>query len=76
MTVLFCARLVEQFLQLSEEEAALIELRLKLANGLKTRRIVEGLTQVQLAKAVQSSQSRTERRLMDVLPRSGATYRS
>src|SRR2546425_8031722 len=48
----------KQFLQLSEEEAALIELRVKLASGLKTRRIRKGLTQVQLAKAVRSSQSR------------------
>ena len=49
---------VKQFLRLSDEEDALIELRLKLAEGLKTRRIRRGLTQVQLAKAVRSSQSR------------------
>src|SRR5712691_9527725 len=48
----------KQFLHLSDEEDALIELRLKLAEGLKTRRIRRGLTQVQLAKAVRSSQSR------------------
>ena len=48
----------KQFLQLSDEEDAFIELRLKLAEGLKTRRIKQGLTQVQLAKAVRSSQSR------------------
>jgi DNA-binding XRE family transcriptional regulator len=48
----------KQFLQLSDEEDALIELRLRLANGLKVRRVKQGLTQVQLAKAVRSSQSR------------------
>ena len=45
-------------LQLSDEQAAYIELRLKLADGLKARRVEQGLTQIQLAKAVQSSQSR------------------
>jgi ribosome-binding protein aMBF1 (putative translation factor) len=48
----------KQFLQLSDEEDALIELRLRLADGLKVRRVKQGLTQVQLAKAVRSSQSR------------------
>jgi hypothetical protein len=45
-------------LQLSAEEKAYIELRLKLAEGLKARRSDKGLTQIQLAKAIQSSQSR------------------
>jgi len=45
-------------LQLSDEEEAYIELRLKLAESLKARRVDKGLTQIQLAKAVQSSQSR------------------
>ena len=45
-------------LQLSDEEEAYIELRLKLAEGLKARRTDKGLTQMQLAKAIQSSQSR------------------
>jgi DNA-binding XRE family transcriptional regulator len=48
----------KQFLQLSDDEDAYIELRLKLAEGLKARRVRQGLTQVQLAKAVRSSQSR------------------
>lgn len=48
----------KQFLQLSDEEDAYIELRLKLAEGLRARRVGQGLTQVQLAKAVRSSQSR------------------
>jgi len=47
-----------QFLQLSDEEDAFIELRLRLAEGLKVRRVRQGLTQVDLAKAVRSSQSR------------------
>ncbi len=45
-------------LQLSDEEGAYIELRLKLAEGLKARRVHKGITQIQLAKVVQSSQSR------------------
>lgn len=47
-----------EFLDLSPEEAALIELRLKLAEGLKARRMRKRLTQQDLAAAVQSSQSR------------------
>lgn len=49
---------VEEFLNLSEQESAYIELRLKLARGLKARRHARGISQTQLAKAVQSSQSR------------------
>ncbi len=48
----------KELLQLSGEEEAYIELRLKLAKGLKARRVDQGLTQIQLAKVVQSSQSR------------------
>ena len=48
----------KDLLQLSDEEEAYIELRLKLAEGLKARRTDKGLTQIQLAKAIQSSQSR------------------
>ena len=48
----------KEMLRLSDEEEAYIELRLKLAEGLKARRVDKGLTQIQLAKAVQSSQSR------------------
>lgn len=47
-----------EFLELSDEESAYIELRLKLAEGLKARRLGQGLTQMQLARAVRSSQSR------------------
>jgi ribosome-binding protein aMBF1 (putative translation factor) len=49
---------VKEFLDLSDRESAYIELRLKLARGLKARRHARGLSQTQLAKAVQSSQSR------------------
>jgi len=48
----------KDLLQLSDEEEAYIELRLKLAEGLKARRADKGLTQIQLAKVIQSSQSR------------------
>jgi DNA-binding XRE family transcriptional regulator len=48
----------KEFLDLSREEEVYIELRLKLAEGLKQRRVRRRLTQVDLAKAVQSSQSR------------------
>lgn len=48
----------KDLLQLADEEVAYIELRLKLAEGLKSRRTDKGLTQIQLAKAIQSSQSR------------------
>lgn len=49
---------VKEFLELSDQKAAYIELRLKLAHGLKARRHASGFSQTQLAKAVQSSQSR------------------
>src|SRR6516225_2819620 len=47
-----------EFLNLSDEESAYIELRLKLAQGLRARRSSQGLTQSDLAKAIRSSQSR------------------
>ena len=49
---------VEEFLGLSPEESAYVELRLKLSDGLKERRQQQNLTQVDLAKLVKSSQSR------------------
>jgi DNA-binding XRE family transcriptional regulator len=48
----------KEFLDLTREEEAYIELRLKLAEGLKQRRVRRRLTQVDLAKAMRSSQSR------------------
>ena len=47
-----------EFLGLSTAEAAYVELRLRLAAGLKRRRIEQDLTQAELAKVVRSSQSR------------------
>ena len=47
-----------EVLRLSDEEEAYIELRLKLAESLRARRVDKGLSQVQLARAVRSSQSR------------------
>lgn len=46
------------FLELSDEEASFVELKLALARGLRTRRERRGLTQSQLAKMIESSQSR------------------
>jgi ribosome-binding protein aMBF1 (putative translation factor) len=48
----------KEFLGLSAEEEAYIELRLKLADGLKMRRHSRGVTQAQLAQELKSSQSR------------------
>ena len=47
----------KDFLGLSPGDAAYIELRLKLAKGLKMRRHSRGVTQTQLAQALRSSQS-------------------
>lgn len=46
------------FLGLTPEEAALVELRLKIADAVRDRRTLERLSQVQLAKLLGSSQSR------------------
>ena len=48
----------KELLGLSAEEQTYIELRLKLAGGLKARRQARGVTQVQLAQTIRSSQSR------------------
>jgi len=48
----------DEFLGLTPEERALVDLRLRLANGLKLRRAQRRLTQGELAKVVRSSQSR------------------
>ena len=47
-----------EFLQLTPEESAYIELKLKLADSLRKRRQRQKLTQVELASLVSSSQSR------------------
>ena len=46
------------FLELSKEEAAFVELKLALARSLKKRRQAKKWTQTQLAKAIGSSQPR------------------
>jgi ribosome-binding protein aMBF1 (putative translation factor) len=48
----------QDFLGLSETEQALIDLRLKLADGLRSRRNARGVTQTKLAQSLRSSQSR------------------
>lgn len=47
-----------EFLKLTNEEEAYVELRLKLADALKRQRVRQNLTQADLAKTMKSSQSR------------------
>jgi hypothetical protein len=49
---------VQEFLGLSHEEMALIELKLRLVTMLKAARQAQGITQHKLAKLMSSSQSR------------------
>lgn len=49
---------VKEFLGLTDEQVAYIELRLKLTDGLRVRRAAKGISQAALAKALESSQSR------------------
>ena len=49
---------VQEFLELSDEEMAFIEMKLALARSLKERRQKKRLSQVALARLVNSSQSR------------------
>jgi len=46
------------FLDLSPEESAYIDMKIELADNLRKRRVRRKLTQIQLAKLVKSSQSR------------------
>jgi ribosome-binding protein aMBF1 (putative translation factor) len=48
----------EQFLGLSKQESALVDIRLALAQSLKARRQKLGISQVDLARRLGSSQSR------------------
>lgn len=48
----------QEFLALSDEENALIEMKLALANSLRGRRLAQSMTQGELAKELGSSQSR------------------
>lgn len=49
---------VKEFLGLSNEESAYIELKIRLAAGLRQRRQKKGLSQLDLAGKLKSSQSR------------------
>lgn len=49
---------VEEFLELTAEESALIEMRLALTAALRRRRLAEQISQTTLAKRLRSSQSR------------------
>lgn len=49
---------LEQFLGLTKEEIRLIDLKLSLSKRVKRHRLARGITQVQLAKSLGSSQSR------------------
>jgi len=49
---------VREFLYLTPEEEAYIELKLRLGENLRQRRVRHKMTQVDLAKKVKSSQSR------------------
>jgi DNA-binding XRE family transcriptional regulator len=49
---------VAEFLDLSEAEASVVELRLELAGAVRKKRAAAGMTQAQLAKAIGSSQAR------------------
>ncbi len=48
----------KEFLRLSDEESAYIDLKMRLADGLRDRRQRNRLSQVQLASMLRSSQSR------------------
>jgi hypothetical protein len=48
----------QEFLGLSEEEVAFVELKLALAASLRRKRERRGLTQLELAALIESSQSR------------------
>jgi transcriptional regulator with XRE-family HTH domain len=48
----------DEFLGLSPEESAFIDLKLSLSRFLQEKRVIRRLTQIQLAKLIESSQSR------------------
>lgn len=49
---------VDEFLELSPEESEYLELKINLSQNLRDRRKKSHLSQIQLAKLIQSSQSR------------------
>ena len=72
----------KDFLQLSDDEAGFIELKLALAQDLRTRRLARGLNQTQVANLIGSSQSRVAKMeaadtsvSVDLLVRSAAQAR-
>jgi hypothetical protein len=48
----------QEFLGLSDQEAAFIEFKLKLAQSLRVKRLKRGMGQIPFAKIIHSSQSR------------------
>ena len=48
----------KEFLNLSDEESAYIELKIKLSSNLRKLRAKQNITQIELAKILNSSQSR------------------
>lgn len=48
----------EEFLNLTDAEAALIDMKLALSDGLRAQRLGKGLTQTDVARVIGSSQSR------------------
>ena len=46
------------FLELTDAEAALVELKVRLSEALRARRLAQGISQAALAKQLRSSQSR------------------
>ena len=54
----FAVGSAREFLEMSAEEAALVEMRLVLSRALRERRATAGLTQTALARLTGSSQSR------------------
>jgi ribosome-binding protein aMBF1 (putative translation factor) len=48
----------EDFLELSEEESALVDTKLALSGSVRDRRTKQGLSQAELARRLKSSQSR------------------
>lgn len=54
----WCVRDAADFLELSEEEVAFIEMKLSLSRRLKELRLSQNISQQSLAKKINSSQSR------------------
>ena len=52
---------VQDLLGLSDDEAAIVEMRVRLARKVREKRIAQGLTQQELAERMQSTQPRVAR---------------